>query len=287
MKALVLSTLAWTMPLVCSAFRHDGEWPIRDRETVKKTMLLAETPMRLLVDNVTGYVHVTGVAGFEVRMTIHKTIHAHTDSDLQQARSEVSLKIEQRPGTVSAYYDAPWRCNGEGINCHSERRRFYEGSYDMDLEVPLSSRLFVSTVNAGDINVSKTDGDFEITDINGGIRMSEISGCGSVHTLNGPVTVKFARNPKRPCSFKSINRPIDVWFQPTLSADLLFKTFDGQVYSDFDIAPRAVAASVVADRHGGKFVYHSNRLSGGRAEKGGAELSFDTFNGSIRLHREK
>jgi DUF4097 and DUF4098 domain-containing protein YvlB len=140
-------------------------------------------------------------------------------------------------------------------------------------------------VNNGDISVAGTAGDFDISNVNGGISMSGISGSGDVHTVNGPITVHFAKNPQGATSFKSINGQLNVYFQPEFSADLLFKTFNGQIYSDFDVAPREtpVAAS---ERRNGRFVYHSNGLKGGRVGRGGPELTFDAFNGSIRLHRE-
>lgn len=241
--------------------------------------------MRLMIDNVDGYVHIKGVTGSEVRITAHKTIRAETDSDLQQARSEVKLDISEKPGTVSAYYDAPWRCNENHSGCHDNQHRFYTVSYDIDVEVPSSARLFVSDINGGDILLDGTNGDFEVNDINGGIHMNNVAGSGSVHTINGPVQVHFAKNPAAPCSFKSINGSLDVWLQDPLSADFLFKTFNGQVYSDFDVSARAVPASGVTENQDGKFIYHSNRLSGARVGNGGPELSFDTLNGSIRLHR--
>lgn len=271
----------------CFARDHHGDWPVRDQETVQKTLSLAGQPARLVVDNVEGYVHVTGVAGSEIRITAHKTIRAETDADLQQARSEVKLDITEKPGTVSAYYDAPWRCDGEGSGCHHNERRFYTVIYDIDVEVPSSARLVLSAVNGGDIRVDKTSGDFEVSDINGGIHMDGIAGSGSVHTINGPVAVHFANNPTAATSFKSINGALDVWFKAPLSADLLFKVFNGQVYSDFDVAARAVPASAVSENSNGKFIYHSNRVSGARTGNGGPELSFDTLNGSIRLHREQ
>jgi hypothetical protein len=271
----------------CIAKDHHGDWPVRDQETVQKTLALVTSPARLVVDNVEGYVHVTGVTGSEVRVTAHKTIRAESDADLQQARAEVKLAITEKPGTVSAYYDAPWRCDGEGADCHHNERRFYTVIYDIDVEVPSSARLVLSAVNGGDVRVDKTQGDFEVNDINGGIQMNGVAGSGSVHTINGPVVVHFASNPPAACSFKSINGALDVWFQTPLSADLLFKTFNGQVYSDFDVAARAVPASAVSENSNGKFIYHSNRVSGARSGKGGPELSFDTLNGSIRLHREQ
>jgi hypothetical protein len=294
MKIKICSALAVGLPLVCPlllapwciAGDHSRDWPVRDQETIQKTLPLIGSPMRLVVDNVEGYVHVTGVAGDEVRITAHKTIRAQTDSDLAQARSEVKLDIAGKAGEVSAYYKAPWRCNGEGHGCQGNPQRFYSVTYDIDVDVPVAARVVTSTVNGGNIQIDKTGGDFEVKDINGGIAMREIAGSGSVATINGPVSIHFAKTPASECTFKSINGSLDAWFPSDLSADLLFKVFNGEVYSDFDVTPRALPAAVTTELRDGKFIYRSKGLTGGRAGRGGPELSFDTLNGSIRLHRE-
>ena len=268
------------------ASSHSDRWTVRDTDTIQKTLPLSAAPMRLLIDNVDGYVHVTGTAGSEVRVTAHKTIRAETDADLQEAKAEVKLDIEEKPGTVSVYYDAPWRCNGENGGCHGERRHFYNVTYDIDVEVPTAARIVVSTVNNGDVRVEKTSGDFEVSNVNGGIKMQSVAGSGDVHTVNGPIVVQFAKNPPSACSFRSINGQLDVYFQRDLSADLSFKTFNGQIFTDFDVTakPAPVAESEQRD---GKFVYRSNGLRAGRAGAGGPEFTFDAFNGNIRLHRQQ
>ncbi len=263
---------------------NSDRWTVRETETIQKTLTLSTPPMRLIVDNVDGYVHVTGTSGSEVRVTAYKTIRAETDADLQQAKAEVKLNIEEKPGGVSVYYDAPWRCNGESGGCHGEYRRFYNVTYNIEVAVPVSARIVVSTVNDGDISVEKTAGDFEVRNINGGIRMQSVAGSGDVSTVNGPITVHFTKNPAGACSFKSINGQLDVYFPAELSADLFFKTFNGQIYSDFDVTPRALPVAEPEQKNG-RFVYRSNGMKAARAGAGGPEFTFDAFNGNIRLHR--
>jgi hypothetical protein len=287
MKSSIYLVLAMTgLSFLCLARSNRERWSVREQETIQKTLTLSGAPMRLVVDNVNGYVHVTGTNGSQVRVTAHKVIRAETDSDLQDAKSEVKLDMTERPGTVSIYYDAPWRCNGEGQGCRGDHRRFYEVTYDIDVEVPRGARTVVSTVNNGDVRVDNIDADFDVRNVNGAISMIAISGSGDVRTVNGPITVHFAKNPAGPGSFKTINGQLDVYFRPEFSADLLFKTFNGEVYTDFEVTARPAPVAQTEQRNG-KFVFHSNRARGGRVGRGGPELSFDTLNGSIRLHREQ
>jgi hypothetical protein len=285
MRLSSLLLLASGLAALCLAEHNRDHWALREQETIQKTLSLSAAPMRVVVDNIEGYVHVTATNGSEVRVTAHKTIHADADSDLQQAKSEVKLDITEKPGSVSIYYDAPWRCDGDGGGCRHQERRFYTVTYDIDVEIPREARPVISTVNDGDVRIDGTAGDFEVRNVNGGITMSGISGSGDANTVNGPVSVRFTKNPSGASSFKSINGQLDFYFQPDLSADLRFKTFNGQIYSDFDVTPTAVPLTNEAERHEGKFVYRSKGMQGARVGRGGPELSFDTLNGNIRLHQ--
>lgn len=268
---------------VCLARTNsDDRWPIRAEENIDKTLPLNGAPLRLVVDNVEGYVHVTGVDGSNVHVKAHKVIRAEAETDLAEARNEVKLDISSKPGTVSVYYDAPWRCNGDTGGCHNNQRRFYRVFFDIDVQVPKGARTMLSTVNHGDVQLSDTTGNFEIKDINGPIQMTRVSGSGEVHTINGPVDVQFARNPREATSFKTINGTLNVTFQRGLSANLLFKTFNGQIYSDFDVTALATPVSQ-PERSDGRFVYRSNREHGARVGQGGPELRFETLNGNVNL----
>jgi DUF4097 and DUF4098 domain-containing protein YvlB len=157
--------------------------------------------------------------------------------------------------------------------------------YDLDIEAPRDVRPVVSTVNRGDVRVEGTTGDFDIGNVNGRIDIVDIAGSGDIHTVNGPITARFVKNPAGPTSFKSVNGALDVYFQPDFSADLRFKTLNGQIYSDFEVTASLLPTGA-AERHDGKFVYRSNGLKAARAGQGGPELTFNTLNGNIRLHRE-
>lgn len=276
--------VALGLATLCFAGSDWTRWSVREQETIQKTLTLSGSPMRLVIDNVDGYVHVTGTSGTQVRMTAHKTIRADTDGDLQEAKADVKLETTEKPGSVEIYYDAPWRCNGGSGGCHGEHRHFYNVTYDIDVQVPQDARVVISTVNDGDVRVDKTAGDFDVSNVNGGISMESTSGSGEVHTVNGSISVHFKTNPVAPSSFKSINGQLDLYFQPDFSADLVFKIFNGQIYSDFDVTPRPAPAAETEQRSG-KFVYHSNRLRAGRVGHGGPEITIDTLNGTIRLHR--
>ena len=286
-KNACLMLLASGLGVVCLASGHSDRWTVREQETIDKTLTLSGQPFRVVIDNLDGYVHVTGTSGSQVHVVAHKLIRAETQADLQQAKSEVKLDVTEQPGSVSVYYNAPWRCNGNCNGCCSEHehRRFYEVTYDIDVEAPREARMAASTVN-GALQMEQMNGDFDVHSVNGGLKMSGIGGSGDAHTVNGAITIGFTKNPAQPCTFKTVNGAIDADFRPGLSADLLFKTFNGEVYSDFDVTPLPVAAGE-RERKNGMFVYRSNRQGSGRAGHGGPQISFETLNGAIRLHEQR
>jgi hypothetical protein len=267
---------------VCLARDRDDRWPVRAQEDIEKALPLSGFPFRLVVDNIEGYVHVTGTNSSTVQVKAHKVIRAESDADVAEAQRDVKLDISSKPGTVSVYYDAPWRCNGENGGCHNNERRFYSVLFDIDVQVPREAKAYVSTVNRGDIQLNNTTGNFEVKDINGPIAIKAVSGSGEVHTINGPIDVEFSGNPKEATSFKTINGTVNVTFQPGLSANLSFKTFNGQIFSDFDVTALARPISQ-PERADGRFVYRSNREHGARVGQGGPELRFETLNGNVNL----
>jgi hypothetical protein len=75
--------------------------------------------------------------------------------------------------------------------------------------------------------------------------------------------------------------------QPTCgeksAADLRMKTFNGGLYTDFDVQTLPTTALVKAERRDGMYVYRSTGFTTVRAGSGGPELTLDTLNGDVRV----
>ncbi|HUK91167.1 MAG TPA: hypothetical protein VLZ81_12250, partial [Blastocatellia bacterium] len=160
--------------------------------------------------------------------------------------------------------------------------RGYSVTFDFDIKVPTANSLWLGTVNRGDIRVENINGDFDVSNVNRGIEMKEVAGSGRVHTVNGGITVLFAKNPASDCSFGTVNGTIETSFRPNLNADVRVKTFNGSAFTDYEVTalPRKVSSG---ERHDGKFVYRSDDFNGIRIGNGGPELKYDTLNGSIKI----
>jgi hypothetical protein len=255
-------------------------------ETIHKTFQGARS---VEVDNAFGPIHVTGFDGDTVQVDVQKTIEADSDDRRAAAEREVKLDVTQNGDSVRLYVDGPFRCHCEEGHGFRERNHFseshhrgYKVSFAFDVKVPRTTAIYLATIGDGNVVVENVAGDFDVENINGSVRLDGMSGSGRAYALNGSTTATFNKNPAANSYFGSLNGAVDVAFQPALSADVRVKTFNGGVFTDFDVAalPSVVSAG---ERKEGKFVYRSNDFHGFRIGHGGPEYKFENFNGDIRI----
>jgi hypothetical protein len=241
----------------------------------------------LIIDNINGAIDVSAYSGSSVEVDVEKTLRGASQDRMNIAKRELSLALLQEGGLVRLMVDGPFRCHCSDNSVNFRGGQLYDFNYDFKIRVPRNISLELKTVNHSNISVEGTAGEFKISNVNGGIEMKEVEGSGSVHTVNGPVKVTFARNPTGATSFKSVNGTLDITFRSGLNADVKMKTFNGGMFTDFQVTALPVSATQPERRNGG-FVYKSNRMTGVRIGSGGPELSFDTLNGDVLIkNREK
>lgn len=165
----------------------------------------------------------------------------------------------------------------------------FNSPVDLVIRVPHRSSLDLKTVNDGDVDVKNVEGEIDVTDINGAVRLTGISGSAVVHALNGDITATFVSvAPDKPMSFSSMNGNIDVTFPVSTKADLVMKTNNGEIFSDFDINIAAGTEPTVEKSEGkGKYVIRIERAVHGTINGGGPEYQFKNFNGDIYIRKGK
>jgi hypothetical protein len=277
MLAVLVAGSAWA--------GRDGNWRLDEKESMHQTYNIGggSGPKRLLVDTISGYIHITGASGSEVRVTVDKHILADYREAVEEARRDVKLDMSQQGNFVRIYEDGPFRSRDGGTNYRGDDYYGYRVVFNCDIEVPADTELILKGVNHGDLLVKNTTGDYEIHGLNGGIEMDNVSGSGMVSTLNGKVKVTYTRNPAKDTKYHTLNGSVDIFFRGTPDADMQFKKLNGEIFTDFELTMLPVSGSSSNDSNG-KWVYRSDREIAGRAGRGGPKLSFETLNGSIRLH---
>ncbi|MGH9719009.1 MAG: hypothetical protein ACRD8O_02265 [Bryobacteraceae bacterium] len=240
---------------------------------------------RIEIDNIWGSIRVTGYDGTTAEAEVVESVRAESNERAEAARREVRLDVTQKGNTVLLYVDGPFRCRcDEGFSSRGWRDRDYRVRYDLTLRVPRDTFLWLRTVNEGEIHVDDTTGDYDIKNINGGVEMNGVSGSGRAYALNKPLKVTFRTNPRSASYFGSLNGKVDLYFRPNLSADFRMKTFNGKIYSDFEMTalPRL---AVREEREGGRRIFRADRYTRGRVGAGGIEIELDGFNGEMAIHK--
>src|SRR5437879_388024 len=105
---LVVAPLA-VAPLGAQQRWDDRNWRVDEKETIRKTFDLSSGSgdKRLLVDNVSGAVHVTGYGGSQVQVAVEKHIYAYSNEALQEAKRDVKLDMSQQGNYARLYVDGP------------------------------------------------------------------------------------------------------------------------------------------------------------------------------------
>jgi hypothetical protein len=289
MSTRTLATVAIGVALAGSAqAQRASRYEVVDESAMTRTLSFAAGGGRALdVRNITGFIHVEGTNDASVQMSIRKVVRAETRDDLAEAQRDVRLDFKDGgPRVEATVTDRSGHVCGEPWNDREPRRDHvhYEVRFDFTIRMPRNASLRLCTINGGDVVVNGTQGDFDVTNVNGLIDMRQVAGSGRAHTVNGPVTVTFIANPQQPSSFKTVNGNVDVLFLDGLAADFSMKTFNGGLFTDFDVQPLPSGAAA-GERRDGRFVYRGNEFTRVRVGRGGPQITFETLNGNVRARR--
>lgn len=161
---------------------------------------------------------------------------------------------------------------------------------DVTIQVPRKSSLTLSTLNDGNIIVSDVTGEHEISNLNGPVTLTGISGSAVIDALNEDITVQFTSvDSRKPMSFSSMNGTIDVTFPSTVKATMQMKSEQGEIYTDFDMDMETSPATVEdrGSKKGGKYRVSLDKGLRGKVNGGGEEYLFTNFNGDIFIRKGK
>ena len=160
----------------------------------------------------------------------------------------------------------------------------------LNIQVPMQTSLILRSVNGGAIVVENISGSIDANHTNGGITITNVSGSVLANTTNGKVTVSLNKvSPDKAMSFTSFNGTVDVTLPADVKANVMMKTNNGEIWSDFDIALSASGKPPVVEdsrSKNGKYRVRLDRAMYGKINGGGPEMQFVTYNGSILIHKK-
>jgi hypothetical protein len=271
----------------CGAGATDARALSTTQSSTRQTLRFAGAETHTLqIRAITGAITVEAYDGREVEMLVDKTISADTENDLRAAERDVVLDTSDNAAVIRAIVREPDQgvCGDDQSWSRHRSRPRYIVRYDFTIRVPRNTRLDLCTINKGDITVTGTHKDFTIRSVNGRITMTDMTGAGEAITINGRITASFVSAPPASSLFKTINGDVIVTLPQRLAAELRMKTFNGGLYTDFEVQPLPAQTLVAVERRNGMSVY-SNEFTTVRVGNGGPQLTLDTLNGDVRVLR--
>jgi hypothetical protein len=266
---------------------EESRYRFEEKSDIRQSLSVADPakPVSLTVDNVFGKIVVQGADVRQVELVALKTIRARSPERLAAAKKDVQLQASGAGNAIDIYVDGPFRCQVQDCKGYRWRDLGYEVQFDFSLRVPRRSDVTLKTVNDGDVMVRGVDGTFDVSNVNGQVRLEDISGSGEAGTVNGELAASFAKAPASAWAFTTVNGQVSLTFPPGLAADFKFKTMNGEVFSDFAVTPLP-AEPIEARPRNGRFVYKREGFTGVRVGKGGPVVRCETLNGDIVVRKK-
>lgn len=239
-------------------------------------------PGRLEVSLINGAITVSGYDGKEVIVESKTRAQVIAPAAAEKTSSKYpgmkrlaavggGLRIEEK-GNVMEISSPAWKADT-----------------DLVIRVPLNTALELHTVNNGDIRVEGVSGEIDAANVNGDIVFVRVAGAVTAHTVNGKVAASFNRlDGKNPLSLVSFNGDIDLTLPADAKASLKMSiNNEGDIYSDFELALQSKSEKTVEDGRHGHFRLNIDKPVVAALNGGGQEITLNTFNGDILLHKAK
>lgn len=154
------------------------------------------------------------------------------------------------------------------------------------ISVPADTSLQLGSTH-GDITVTGVRGEVEANDTHGSITLTNISGTVVASNTNGDIKVTMDRvDPNKPLSFSTTNGSIDVALPADAKANLKMRSLRGAIYSDFEMKLTQGQPSTTSGGNDARFRVSFDRTMHATINGGGAEMSFNTLNGSIKIRKK-
>jgi len=266
--------------LLAAGLTGFAQEPTPDRVTVPLT-----DPSRPAIVNASlmnGGITVTGYNGKEVIVEARPRGHESGKESKPDRKAEGMHRLDSR---------------GSGLSVEEENNEVRVGvrtmnhTVDLTIQVPFNTSLKLRCLNDGDIRVEHVSGEVDVDDLNGGVKLLNISGAVVAHSLNEDVIVTLDQiTPGKSMSFSTMNGDVDVTMPADVKARVKLKADNGEIFSDFDVHQEANPASPkISDSHGkdGRFHVQFDKVTYGSINGGGPEMQFTTFNGKIYLRKKK
>lgn len=244
----------------------------QERETHKIPLSNPNEAGKLVWNVIDGSIIVSGHDGNEVTVTAIGRSKSSSWKDKSKnglkkiENNSLSYRVEEINNTVYIKYSP-----GKSV-------------IDFEVKVPKNFSLDLKTINKGSILVDNVDGTHEVSNTNGKITMTNVGGSVIADALNKDVNIGFRKiDNDATMMFSSLNGDIDISFPLDLRANVMARSDNGNVYTDFEIAIDKSKRNVKTSNKSGVYQVKREKGISGIINGGGAEMTFKTLNGDILI----
>lgn len=219
-------------------------------------------------------------------------IKDHSGSNLLIEASDLPALPEKAKG-LKEVYGGGMDNSGIGLNIQESgkliivsgaTKRSEEATYVFHVPASVNMKVdYSSPFGYDEIEVNGFSNELEVTTLNEGIALENVTGPMTIHTINGDINLDFTTlNQQSPSSISSINGEMEVKLPASTPVDLKFSCMHGEIYTDLDIE-----LEKKDEPKKGEWVnIGGNSNSKGTMNGGGVELTLSTINGSIYLRKK-
>ena len=247
----------------------------------------------VVIKNINGNVKVTGYNGDDIEINASKELWKKRGNVSEEEAAEYELKYRLYEGKLYVYVDSPnahveFRKGRLDYHWHwddNDRNRI-NANYDMEIKVPKNMALQASTVNGGEVEVTKMEKGVKANNVNGSVTVKDVRGYVTANTVNGDIEVWYLERPTQNTDFQTVNGTIEIYSPEDLSAIVTFESLHGELYTDFEQVKR-LPNRLNKEQQGDGYRYKINNTSPIQFGDGAIEMGFELVNGDVYIRTRK
>jgi hypothetical protein len=150
------------------------------------------------------------------------------------------------------------------------------------IRVPRKVSIYYQEAGWGgnEVNIENIDGELELKTNNSSMNLRNVGGPVIANSTNGSVTVVFASlNQQKPSAISVVNGEVDITMPANTKSEVKFKSMNGEIYTDFDLALREDKDRL--RRVGGGHLIEAS------TNGGGVEVKVNSINSNIYFRKGK
>lgn len=234
-------------------------------ETIDRTFAV-RAGAEFVLSNVNGRITISSWDQPKVRVIAHKEVDGDR-SELKQALAELRVDMQPRNGGLVVTTHYPKENDGVASILDWLAGDDIDANVRYEITVPRSMNVDVTNTNGG-IYLTDVTGKHELDTTNGKIEVKRCSGSLDASTTNGGISAELVRIAQgQPLRFETTNGRIELALPAGTAADLDAATTNGSINSDIPVTTTRTS---------------SNSLRG-TINGGGTSLRMRTTNGGITI----